>query len=1233
MGQFRSSRSSRPGAKLLPARSITSLRETAEVHPYLVISPSDLITLANCLFPERRPVSSSFDRDSRISGLRSGASSISGVSALSMQVGMTPSSRGAFDTASVSGESVVSDQTSREPLLDDRSSRTRFSSVSMSSMNQYQKDSYSEEFGYKLRAAIHEMSRSLGSDDVLGTCHPCAEKWAVLFISPNGRSLSSQMLHDLEDDEEEETSSSDEDVGDELQADLDKDYHQLRDSILKLVEDFEIPQSADVKDRAQTFSNRPSTLHSKQSRSRMGSRSQHAEIQSRNPYRMHDQAPPPNTIATQLERIAARHQSSENYITPPTLDEPQPVLIEMLEAAEKQCQAQSDFVSAHLYWRTLQQLRQISSPSLKDDGYTSLLNIFSRGPRDSIRRSASAIEEYDAWLVWLKQSQARHDDIIDAMMLRLKALRDKMWYVTDVRNSAAYEGARNVAVALKSMASAKYRRAMSPLGHRPRNMSRSSSNALFMKSEAQVMDMMTASEEHGGPNKLSDDQAEKTTQWLSRFGIENFCKGEERIHRFCLETDTCVNKLVSGNIMDSPVLWSSELYSRDRRVLDGGRQKGDLFLDGVGRLSISGEDGYEQGSLQPSFRNMDFGPKARLSHRDLRAISARNESQQSFDSARWSMSRASTADIMDSQEYFGTASPVLTIDSSTTFWSPFQTRSQSPSTSVSSFRPGTSSSTNETVKSFDSVNANKQQFLLDLKQKLTSLLISDLGTLVFGNGSETDAWFSGDLGVKCLERKGRQERQAKKMMNKRTVEKKRSMRNLRSVSSSQSSDQRQRTDSSTSTEKGSPVMPRRSTEQEIPQTPQANTVSTAEVLTGTSRKTTKPSNPIEFPYEASFKRLLRMFSVHPNPFTKLNALVELEHLIIASLTTQQVPRKRFTKVQAQRPVTPPSPSKTFGNYSLENAQKISSGGTEETIGNCQQRRTYSLSHSSPISPTRMFGSPTSPTSRNDLRTEPRNEPRIITPAAPSTDSIVSILQDLFRSVNIRPKTLFRDLQFIASFVPAEILDTTPKGKAFWDAGLAALGLKMDVVRSMVEIADEIVQHYTQNRVTSTSSNNTSSAAYTVTGDAKTDTTSEGPQVMTWSMEDAARMYTITAKEGDPVAERELAIFYLTHPELLPERVTLPLSKPSVTFKQLVLDKYGGASSAGGIGASVGGWVGGGGWGATVTSKGEGREERDRERSDPGTMCVAYHWMEASALGGDELARTYLRQREELNAIP
>ena len=66
---------------LLPAKAITSPRETVEVQPFIVISSSDIITMVNALFPERRPSSSHMDKESqRRTGLASSASSLSGVS-------------------------------------------------------------------------------------------------------------------------------------------------------------------------------------------------------------------------------------------------------------------------------------------------------------------------------------------------------------------------------------------------------------------------------------------------------------------------------------------------------------------------------------------------------------------------------------------------------------------------------------------------------------------------------------------------------------------------------------------------------------------------------------------------------------------------------------------------------------------------------------------------------------------------------------------------------------------------------------------------------------------------------------------------------------------------------------------------------------------------------------------------------------------------------------------------
>lgn len=1201
MSRFRT-KVPRSSAKLLPARSITSLRETVEVHPYLVVSPCDLVTMVNALYPEKRPGSNSLERDTHFNGLRSAASSISGMS-MSITNSNIPSR--SFDATSIvsnSGSSIYSDTTSREPLLDDGTSLTnRLSSTSISSMSQV---TVVDDEGSKLRAAIREMSHVLGTEAASGSCHPCAEQWAVLFMDAEGQRLSTQMLHDIDEDgdEDEDTTSSDEETeATESRPDLAKDYHQLRDSILKLVEDYEIPQMHSTR-RHKTFSNRATTLESPGKSPRASkTKSGGIEMQSRNPYRSREASENFNKHKT--ARQNSRHRSgSDASMSSDSSDPSSSVLLKMLDAAEKQCRAQSDFVNAHLYWRTSQQLLQLSSPTLIKDGFESLLNIFSRGPRDTLRRSASAIEEYDAWLVWLRQSQERHDVTIEFMMKKLKALRDKMWYVTDVRNSAAYEGARNVAVALKSMELPKYGRNSTTNNARPRHSSRPSTNNFLLKTEAQVLDILAASKEHGGPNKLSDEQAEKTLAYLAQFDIENFCKGEERIHRFCLEIETCVNKLVGDSLMEGPVLWSSELYSRDKRFLDTGRQKGDLTVTSLGTLGLSNDFAQESDVSRRGPKGIDVPPPSRPGTRDLRNMAGRNGSQQSFDSGRWSMSRASTTgDLMDSQDYFGVSSPVLTIDSSTTFWSPFLTRAGSPSTSVGSQRPRTASTTNETVmlSNQDSTNAlAKQEFLADLKRTLTSLLISDLGTLVFARGSETDAWFSGELGQDCMERKERQDRRQRRKNKKRVIEKKKSSRNLRSSHKPDVTvlDSELRDSKGDATILG---MSRSNTDSGSGPQSIADSTSTLESSHGPPRnRATVESTSQEFPYKSSFRRLLRMFSVHPNPYAKLNALYELEHLIIASLTA--TPRRRLVRKDSSA-----GASRTQ-DYGADFASREFAVNThramnlEEAIGNCRERRLSTIQ--ADISPV--------------MRQRPSN-PAPTGPPPTSTDAIVEVLQDLFRDESMRPKTLFRDLQFIAAFVPASMLDKTEKGKAFWDAGLAALGLKQDVCRTLVEIADEIVLHFTQSRQTTAPL----STAEAKDSPARID---GEPEVMKYSMQDAAKMWTITAKEGDPVAERELAIFYLTHPELV-ERTTLPLAKPKEVFKAQIMEMHGGGSG--------GGWTGTGAVREWVGAGGSSSREGDRERSDPATMCVAYHWMELSAVGGDELANKYLRQREELNAIP
>jgi hypothetical protein len=1147
---------------LLPAKAITSPRETVEVQPFIVLSPSDIITLVNALFPERRPSSSHMEKDTqRRTGLASSGSSLSGVS-----VPFRTASASMTDASSIlsaSASSMTSDQTSREPLLDGSSASTELETEA--------KPAPTELYGKRLRMACSEMTRILGFEATAGTCHPCAERWAVLYISADGKQLKPRMRKDFDDEEEHDEDSPDSDSSDDEGAgdrfDLGNDYHQLKEAIVKLVEEYEIPKQLAPDSESKNFSNRMTTRKSARGRP---VRNTSENLGSRNPYnatqsqtQSHSQLT--NMIASQRNVSSRRSPHLPRSHSNPQAGEKQEnnsVLVTMLETAMYQCQARSDFVNAHMYYKTLHSLRRLSSPTLVKNGYAALLNYFSRGPRDSLSKAANAIEEFEAWFVWLKQSQERSDGMVGEMMLTFKNLRDKMWYITDVRTSKPYEEARNVALALKIMEQqSKTLNTKAPSGSRSRN-----TNNFLRQNEAQLVDLMSATQDFGGPNKLSDEQSEITLKWLSQYGVENFCKGEERIHRFCLEVDKCVTKVIGEGVLDGPVLWASDLYKRDQQILESGRQKGDLFLTGVGTLSIAGDEEYETHG-RPGSRNLDFAN--RPSHSSLRSAANRNVSSQSFDQSPWGRSP------VDSHDYFGGSSPVLSIDSVATFWSPFQTQAQSP-TSATSIRPRTASSSKGTVmlKQSASVNEDKRRFMLDLKQTLTGLLLSDLGTMVFANGSETDSWFGGDLLDDCIERRDEEERKR----NKKLLAKKKSTKNMRKQSVPLEALGR--------TERGSAAPPvatyQHASASDAHQSAGEHSSTSSDATSrSASNATAKKAGLLEFPYNVAFRRLLNRFQTHPNPFSKLHALYELELLIIASLSSRT--GRSYNNRRETLPPVPQSP--TLGAMpelsSREPATQTSrASNLEEAIANCEERRSHSMhversSNASPL-PNRNNGarSPVGP---------------------PSTDMIVEVIQGLFRDANIRPKTLFRDLQYIASFVPAQMLDKTARGKAFWDVGLAALGLKQDVCRIMVELVDEVITQNSKRDAIRATTNGPSSEP---SGAALPPPIDE--PLSKYTMEDAARMLLITAKEGDAVAERELAIFYLTSPELV-HRTVLPLTKPSEVFKTELLNR-------------------------------ERKASQDPARSDPMTMCVAQHWMEQSKLGGDHLAAKYLRQRSELENI-
>lgn len=190
---------------------------------------------------------------------------------------------------------------------------------------------------------------------------------------------------------------------------------------------------------------------------------------------------------------------------------------------------------------------------------------------------------------------------------------------------------------------------------------------------------------------------------------------------------------------------------------------------------------------------------------------------------------------------------------------------------------------------------------------------------------------------------------------------------------------------------------------------------------------------------------------------------------------------------------------------------------------------------------------------------------------PGADAIVEELQSLFRS-DLRPKTLFRDLQMIAAFAPLDNLDLSYSGKMFWDVVLAALSIKHEAVECMVEAANEIFQSISSD--VSHTPFSSSNGASPLAG---------------FGMKECGELWTIAAKEGNSVAQRELGIMQLSHPGEV-SLCVMPLTRLNELFEDM-----------------------------------PNCSTSDLDKLDPTRMAIVRHWMRCAAKAGDNIAREYLEQ--------
>ncbi|KKK21512.1 hypothetical protein AOCH_006643, partial [Aspergillus ochraceoroseus] len=791
-------------------------------------------------------------------------------------------------------------------------------------------------------------------------------------------------------------------------------------------------------------------------------------------------------------------------------------LRERFNRAMAHCHHESDFIGAHYWWNAARQLRRsiANSPSRHMDDSWILGPMYSACVR-SLHTSCSVIERCEADFVALDRHMQRLQRTVKEMMKTMAKLRNKMWYMTDVKNSRRYEDAKNVALALKTMT---YPPGLSKYTQgegRTRGANRFG-GGLLQKPELQVMNVMKAPSSQGGPTKLSDEQVDLIRKWLAHNSIDNFCKGEERIHRFCYEVSNSINRLVGETMAETPVLWASELFHKERAKYEGSSNRSFLSLSSSLRsFGLANDDTHSISSFTSSVIRPLEPSKGSQDSPQLN----RKPSYQSLVSEKFKVPTPATD---ASSVLGGRAASTTTGDSYSTFWSaPPPPTHYAPSASSLYSRPPSMLSDPgvQQPRRNDPRTHGKTAFLDDLRRTLTSLLLSDLGSPVWSCGTETDAWFGNVLDQKRIQAQMRKRSRIQRFYTE--YDERFVRQSIHRVPSSSN----RRSKSLGPSDRGV----------------SGNSTPADDASTGVD-------SSAPFSYGTVFRRLVDVFSRHGNPFIKLEALRDLRSLVIASLNTAN-----------DDDSWPP----TISNTTCQRKRTSGIQGKRDTRNSFSESEARRRPEKDPLH------TPTSPAAESVIF-----DSRPSDYAVPTDKQIVDALRDII--LEVKPKTLFRDLQFISSFVPGDTLNKTDSGTAFLQFGLAALSLKDEVCNSMVEIADDIVSQELSRR-------------HPPHGH-------DTHPRMVDPMKDAANMWIITAKEGHPVAQRELAILYLTHPELV-HRVTLPLTLLRDTFKAEMMYR------------------------------------RDKDsRSDPHTMCLALHWMQLSANGGDELARNRLRERDEFESI-
>lgn len=674
----------------------------------------------------------------------------------------------------------------------------------------------------------------------------------------------------------------------------------------------------------------------------------------------------------------------------------------------------------------------------------------------------------------------------------LNKLRIKLWYAMDVISSNAYDNARNIALALNNMAvptlpglAQDQDTSSEPMQS---GASAASVSSIFEQPMHDTEAIMKAAVDYGGPRKLSDPQIEKTKKWLQHNHVENFCRGEERIHRFCMEVKGATRKLVGETIADSPVLWSSELFAREKILYD--IHAGTTLFAGLPSTRAPSVMSEPLSSTSFPIRATFVGSRASI-----------------FGGSSRLGREGIGSDISSYISSPGRATTSTTLESS--IWSPAQSNSRSVTSASLQSRPASTFESGGLNRPIDRSH-EKTGFLESLRQDLSSLLLSDLACPVWSCGSESDAWMNTLSQTSSIMDRLHQ----------------RTMLARLSLSSTPASTPAAGTEISSSR---SPQARKQRSQSAAPRRPSSGKeesfASLRKALVGSGEQ----QRGADFPYHSAFDDILCRIRDHTDPILKLKAIRDFKML-----------SQDFRQSQQKAPARS-RPRQEVGHTLSEDGPRRRSLDPSVLSANLRRQRQQKDGQTTPV---------------NDVESE---------------ESVaIQTLKELL--LVLWPKTMFRDLQYVAVFVSSDKMDDAELGQSFLHVGLAALAWKDEVCRSMVDVADRIVARDSIKRNVSKGKN-------------------REPSVLK-----AMEYWIIGAREGNAIAQRELASLYLTHPDV-PPIVSLPLALSAEIFR------------------------------ADMMWEGVGEAQRNSQ-----ALCLALHWMQEAAKNGDTVAQAKLKEREAGRSI-